>query len=512
MLENRSFDHLLGFAQLRGPDARTGEPTSIDGLTGSESNVLPSGERIAVASGADFILPIDPGHEFDDVLEQLCGDGASYPGPDGCYPPIDSSGFASCLARHLARHPARTGPVTDPGAVMRGFRPDQLPVLTRLASEFAVCDRWFSSMPGPTWPNRLFVHAASAAGLDDSPSSLRSATALIEGYRFDNGTLYDRLEAAGLPWHIVEGDALPQSLAIHGMLEHAVAGRFIGFHDFVARLSDPSFADAYVFIEPHYGHVLADGRNFKCGNSQHPLDDVTRGDRLVKDVYEAIRNSPHWASSLLVVMYDEHGGFYDHVAPPPATPPGDGTYPESSRHGFGFDQLGVRVPAIIVSPYTARGAIDHAVYDHTSLLATVEHLYGLRPLTQRDAAAARFDQLFAGDQRVDAPTRLPEPADSGIPDCEEGSLERLIAGNLERMPEELSGALEPALIGFVHVALARQVHLAAAVDRDVSGAIDREKDRLLSTFHGIRTKFDAVKLLREVDRAYARHREQGNTP
>ncbi len=508
MLENRSFDHLLGFAQLRGTDARTGEPTSADGLTGSESNVVPSGERVTVSPGADFILPVDPGHDFDDVLEQLCGAGATYPGLDGCYPPIDSSGFASRLARYLAR----TGPVTDPGAVMRGFRPDQLPVLTQLAREFAVCDRWFSSMPGPTWPNRLFVHAASAAGLDDSPSILRSATAVIEGYRFDNGTLYDRLDAAGLPWHIVEGDALPQSLAIHGMLERAVAGRFMGFHDFLTRLADPSFADAYVFIEPSYGHVLADGRNFKCGNSQHPLDDITRGEKLVKDVYEAVRNSPHWASSLLVVVYDEHGGFHDHVAPPAAIPPGDSTFPESSRHGFGFDQLGARVPAIIVSPYTARGVIDHAVYDHTSLLATVEHLYWMQPLTKRDAAAARFDHLFAGSPRDDTPTRLPEPADSGIPDCEEGFAGRRLAGDLERMPEELSGALEPALIGFVHVALARQVHLAAAVDRDVSGAIEREQDRLLSTFHGIRTKFDAVKLLREVDLAYARYREQEHLP
>src|SRR5262249_34213238 len=162
--------------------------------------------------GADFVLTIDPGHEFEDVLEQLCGAGTTYPGPGGAYPAVDCSGFASCLARHAAS--SRTA--ADPAVAMRGFRPVQLPVLTTLAAELAVCVDWFASMPGPTWPNRLFAHAASSAGLDGSPSGLRSATALLDGYRFDNGTLYDRLDRAGRRWSIVEGDALPQALAIGG--------------------------------------------------------------------------------------------------------------------------------------------------------------------------------------------------------------------------------------------------------------------------------------------------------
>lgn len=188
-------------------------------------------------------------------------------------------------------------------------------------------------------------------------------------------------------------------------------------------------------------------------------------------------------------------------------PHGDSFAPESNRHGFRLDQLGVRVPAVIVFPHVQRDVIDHTVHDHTSLVATVEHLFGLEPLTQRDATAARFDHLFtATSPREDAPTRLPDPAESGVPDCEV-SLVQNIAGDLEHMPVELAGALEPALIGFVHVALARQVHLAASVGRDVSGTIEREKDHLLSAFDGIRTKFDPVKLLRDVDRSYSRHRE-----
>jgi Phosphoesterase family len=152
-------------------------------------------------------------------------------------------------------------------------------------------------------------------------------------------------------------------------------------------------------------------------------------------------------------------------------------------------RVGVRVPAVIVSRHIKRGVIDHTVHDHTSLLATVEHLYGLGPLTKRDATAARFDHLLAANgPRDDAPTRLPDPADSGVPDCKRESLLQQIADDLVHMPNELAGVLEPALIGFVHVALARQVHLAASVERDVSGTIEREEDRLLSTLHGIRTK------------------------
>jgi phospholipase C len=500
MLENRSFDHMLGFSSLAGADAVSGEPTTVEGLTGGETNRLPSGEEIAVSAGADFSLTADPPHNFDDVLEQLCGQGATFPDAGGRYPPITMSGFASRLAQS-----AGSG---DPSSVMRAFRPDQLPVINALAAQFAVCDHWFSSLPGPTWPNRCFVHAASSAGLDDSPTMARSATALLDGYKFVNGTIFDKLSAAGVPWSVAEGDALPQVLSLSGMLEHVLEGRFFSIKDFAARVNDPAFADAYVFIEPHYGHVLADGRNFKCGNSQHPLDDVTRGEKLLKEVYETIRNSPHWASSLLIVLYDEHGGFYDHVVPPPAPPPGDPFSPDNNRHGFQFDQLGVRIPALVISPYTAGGTIDHTVHDHTSVLATVERLHGLDPLTARDAGAAGLDHLFALDSaRQDAPTRLPDPAPSGIPDCGPDLDEQLL-GVLERVPAELAGPVDSTLVGFLQVAMARELHLAAAARRDLGSAIEQEKDRLLSTYEQIHTKFDAVKFLRDVQARYnaANHR------
>lgn len=170
---------------------------------------------------------------------------------------------------------------------MKCYSPEQLPVLTTLAREFAVCDHWFSSVPGPTWPNRFFVHTASSGGLDHSPSRLDAAdSVLFNGYKFENRTIYDRLDDEDLNWTIYKGDAFPQALAISGMNVRALEGCFKEFEDFSSDVNNPGYATSYAFIEPNYGHAAA---NFTCGNSQHPLDDVTRGDRLVKTVYETIR-------------------------------------------------------------------------------------------------------------------------------------------------------------------------------------------------------------------------------
>ncbi|HXM58601.1 MAG TPA: alkaline phosphatase family protein, partial [Candidatus Dormibacteraeota bacterium] len=391
MLENRSFDHLLGFSAISGTDAATGQPTRVDGAGPATENAW-AGRTYPATEGADWVMPIDPGHEFADTLLELCHDPVANPAPKypdaatGGYPPITNAGFVADYA----------GKRGDPAEVMRCYRPEQVPVLTALAREFAVCDRWFSSMPGPTWPNRFFAHAASSGGLDDSPSKLSSlAGVTIDGFKFDNGTIFDQLGAAGLDWAIYEGDLLPVSLAISGMNLAALDGRFVSYEHFREEVRRPDFSRAYSFIEPNYGHYLIGG-HFKCGNSQHPLDDITRGERLIKDVYEAIRSSPHWERSLLIVTYDEHGGFYDHVPPPAAVPPGDSTTdPENNRHGFEFDQLGVRVPAVVVSPLVPRGTIDHRVCDHTSILRTIEDVFALEPLTQRDAVAASLLPLLS---------------------------------------------------------------------------------------------------------------------
>ena len=474
MLENRAFDQMLGFSQLKGIDAVTGQPTAIDGLDATRDwNAGPDGQRVYVSSPADWAMLYDPGHEFPDVQEQLCG-------AKGAYPNINNSGFVTNYAKVDPEHA---------GEIMKCYAPEQLPVMTTLAREFAVCDRWFSSLPGPTWPNRFFIHAASSGGLDHSPSTQNIASSLlVNGYKFDNGTIYDSLDDEGISWTIYKGDPFPQALAISGMTLRLAEGRFRDLEDFREHVQNPGYSTSYAFIEPDY-HVMAD---FVCGNSQHPKDDVTRGEALLKYVYESIRNSPHWESSVLIVTYDEHGGFYDHVPPPATVAPGDSiTDPENNLYNFDFTRLGVRVPALIISPFIPRGTIDHTVYDHTSALATLEHIFGLQPLTDRDTQANMLNHLFSlATPRTDAPQTLPDPAESGIP-CADEEEEDIAARQVAAHPVRAAEPPDPAVQPFLHVAYLR--------DRQASPEPEKEQ-RTARYLTATSTRADAKRYMAEVRR------------
>ena len=407
MLENRSFDHMLGFSGIGG----------IDGLTGKESNSYRSGTpsvNYPVTRGADWSMPVGPGHEFVDVVSQLAGGGKSYT-KGSPYPTIDNSGF---VWDYVCSPSKGEGKAPDNfGEIMKCYdTANQLPVLNALARNFAVCDHWYSSLPGPTWPNRFFVHGASSSGLDDSPSDLQ----MIEweklwGLRYDNGSIFDRLDRVFAtrklqnPWRIYRGVESPWSGSIPGVaaLHNIFIDNTIHFEQFDADINNKSgYPYFYTFIEPNYGDIIND--SYVGGQSQHPRDDVRNGEALIKSVYESIRNSPLWPNSLLIVTYDEHGGFYDHVAPPKSVPPGDSM--KWSQHGFDFTQYGVRVPAIIVSPFTPAGTVDHTLYDHSSVPATLEALVQMANLTARDFAANNVTSLLSlPTARADAPTQLPDP-------------------------------------------------------------------------------------------------------
>jgi phospholipase C len=477
MLENRAFDHMFGFSGITGIDI-AGNPTFVDGADQTrDKNVNPvTGADVPVSTPADLALKdvdVDPGHEFEHTLVALCGEGATYtPGPGG-YPQITNSGFIANYHDNGSNAPER---------IMHCYTAEQLPVLNALAREFAICDKWFSSLPGPTWPNRFFLLAASSGGLDGSPSTadIISATT-VDGYRFSNGNVFDLLDHYCIEWKIFEGDEFPVSFALSGMNLNALQGRFKDFEDFESELSESNFGPQFVFIEPKYGahsfDVTGPG-DFTCGNSMHPLDDVTRAERLVKTVYEAIRNSPHWEKSMLVVVFDEHGGFYDHVAPPAAVPPGDTITQSYVQNHFQFDQLGVRVPALIISPYIRMGVIDHTQYDHTSMLASVERLFGMKSLTERDKAASDFLHLLSLESpREDTPTVLPDPALSPL-QCEEDdedSEDRLVAQRSELRIAQRRGRyrgrrtrdIRPTStqIGFVQVALLKVLQTAEHPER-----------------------------------------------
>jgi phospholipase C len=476
MLENRAFDHMFGLSGITGVDIQ-GNPTSINGANPAlNTNIDPTTMLpVGVSTPADFQLKgidVDPGHEFPDVLTCLGGAGAVYNPVPGGYPPINNSGFIQNYLNSGSSLPSR---------IMRCFDPAQLPVLNALAGEFTLCDNWFSSLPGPTWPNRFFLLAATSGGLDGSPSTLDIIQATtVEGYRFENGNVFDLLDANCIDWRIYEGDDFPISFALSGMDLNYVEGKFSHFDGFASDVSQAGFSERFIFIEPKYGahefDITGPG-DFTCGNSMHPLDDVTRGEALVKQVYEAIRNSPCWETSVLLITFDEHGGFYDHVAPPAAVPPGDLINQSYVQNHFQFDQLGVRVPAIVVSPFTKKGVIDHTLYDHTSMLKTLESLFGMQNLTNRDKAANDFLHLLnLNTARTDPPTTLPSPAVNPNPlQCEADDQDKLMGRRSELRSARQAGTfrgvntaeipLKPSQVGFLQVALLKVLRQVDLLDR-----------------------------------------------
>jgi len=511
MLENRSFDHLFGFSAIRGTDAVTGVATGIDAPDPAvDINEDSAGKPYPVGPGAVYSLKgvdVDPGHEFGDVAMQIASHNLGFVRSYGAQPGVGEA-----------------------GRVMECFAAADLPVLNQLASEFVICDHWFSSLPGPTWPNRFFMMAATSGGLTKSPSTgdIIKATALA-GYSFEHGNIWDALDKAGILWCIVEGDKFPVSFALKGMDANALKGRFVDIGDLAAKIGSGSFAEKFIFIEPQYGthkfDVTGPG-DFSGGNSMHPLDDVRRGEQLVKTVYETIRSVPAvWESSVLLITFDEHGGFYDHVETVDVTPPGDDERNAApGQQPFDFARSGVRVPAIIVSPLIPKNLIDHTGYDHTSALATIEKLFGFGPLTNRDGSAKDFGHLFTLEEpRADTPVTLVQvagvvPGAAGVaealaPEAEDtpeslraelASLEVPVAEAVR--PEVMkagaaeAGGAKPEVVqgdgaeagvtgpqaGFAYVGLMRALSQAGS---------DEEKTAWKEEFTGIRTPRDAARFM-----------------
>lgn len=400
MLENRSFDHMFALSNIPGIQAATNLNTnSFDGVD------------YHFEGGAPERMPSDPDHGFCSVLEQLCGPGQNCSNTSP-YPARNNSGFVA----NYASTTVRSGifgrkeplPVADRGKIMLGVDTKaQAPALYALATQYALCDQWYSSLPGPTWPNRFFVHGASSDGLADAPGFqdiLKWES--VDGFEYPGGSIYDRLGPDN--FRLFQDKSGPLS----GRIPQVAALKGISFFDVhrlrhLERELEHGVAARYTFIEPAYGEVAFN--TYRHGSSQHPMDGLAAGDRLVARVYQAIRNSKLWPRSLLIITYDEHGGFYDSGNPEQgAPPPGDGTGP--NPHNFDFSVYGVRVPAVIVSPLIAKGTVDHGLYDHSSVLATVEKAFGLKPLTDRDATARDLLHLLAGPLRPDSdcPSQLPE--------------------------------------------------------------------------------------------------------
>jgi phospholipase C len=397
MLENRSFDCLVGRLGEAGPH--------FNGLSGGESNpyTASDGSSIPVPSWSDPTLEPgvmtipdpDPGELFSDMNTQLFG--LNRP-PDLQAPPM--SGFVD----NYMRQPSADKPY-DARAPMHYLTPDQVPVISLLARSFAVSDQWHASAPCQTWPNRFFVHTGSAGGY------VNNSVTVIPHL---STSIFHRLQTVGRTSRIYFHDA-PQSIALPDLWPIA-AERFRPIACFWDDAEHGDLAD-YSFIEPRY---FTDEILGHMPNDQHPPHDVVYGEQLIAKVYNAVRSSPAWKKTLLVITFDEHGGCYDHAAPPLATPP----QPHAGPDGFLFNRYGVRVPAVLISPYIAAGTIlrnapdgllhqgGPAPFDHTSIIRTLRERFDPDgpPLTDRDASAPSLDLvLILENPSNDGPDEIEPP-------------------------------------------------------------------------------------------------------
>jgi len=386
MLENRSFDQMLGFLP------RDGHLSGIEGLRGDEFNLLdptnPESQRFFVKKDAPFAMPsgLDPDHELTAVNYQLTG--TPYQPSPRC--PARNDGFVMNFAYVAQAILGRQPSDSEIELVMSCFGMGQLPALQTLAQNFCVCDHWFSAVPGPTNPNRLFVHAATSHGIAVNEFERRLAIP----------TIYGHLERSGRSWRSYYFDLNDLVQFVGLRLDRDTLRQFDRFGEDVAA---DDLAD-YTFIQPRF---LTGTDPSEVDNSQHAPADVRPGDELIATVYNALRGNPTvWRKTLLIVTYDEHGGFYDHVTPPFGAPNPDGR--TSANPPFEFTRLGLRVPTVLVSPWIAP-QVDSTPYCHTSILATVKAHFGLpRFLTARDAWASDFSRLLSTDSgfRESTPEKL----------------------------------------------------------------------------------------------------------
>jgi phospholipase C len=486
MLENRSFDNLLGwlYAEERPPDGQHFEGLTSDlwnPLDNLDADGIPFIEKVPIERNgqpktlhgrplqnpARFTLPDpDPGEGFKDTNHQLFQKydvALQYP------PPPTNMGFVQNYQNAMLYGTFSFG--DDPGnprAIMKCYTPEQTPVLSALARGFAVCDHYHCSVPSQTIPNRDFVHAATSTGhVNNGPVATCDARTIFN-------QIQDAIDAGrtDLSWRIFGNnplaagkDAAGRAAGDHFSLTRLIMTRlhdsrfdanFGTLDDFAANCRTGALP-SYSFLEPSYGGT---GQN-----DQHPPSDIRAGEQLIADVYNMVKASPAFEKTLLVITYDEHGGCYDHVPPPggaknpdPAKAPG--------QDGFLFNRFGVRVPCVLVNPYIRRGLIPRpsgfTPFDHTSIIKTAQTCFRLAgSLTERDKAAPDFSCVLTLDapRRDDLPTVSPLPWDVGAAQGSMNDLHRVMS----QVAAELTGNPAPSEADFLE--FVQQSYTALFVSR-----------------------------------------------
>lgn len=391
MMSGRSFDHMLGGLSLVMENGKKKYPR-INGLTGTESNPDTQGAIVKVQPNARFQGQLDPmpDHHFPGVDLQIFG-GA---------PP--EAGRVANMQGFVRDYFSQTNDVNRSHNIMYYFAPDKLPVLTTLATQFAVFNGWFSSIPGPTLCNRVFAHYGTSFGQIGMDFSYIRDSNIV--------SVYERLIQQGRTAKLYYYDSsspifAPAQLA-QSRLEIAAT-----YSQFVTDCATNQLPD-YSFIDPcHNSHTGPAGGQI-LASDQHPDHNVQEGERFIANTYNAIRTNPDvWKSTAFLIVYDSHCGIYDHVVPPACTPDGYTANETGTGQPFAFDRLGVRVPAVLISPWIGRGTIvqgtetpNAQVFEHASIPSTVAKFFlaGSAELTIRAQKANTFLGILTDQLRPDS--------------------------------------------------------------------------------------------------------------
>ncbi|KAJ3273444.1 hypothetical protein HDV01_004514, partial [Terramyces sp. JEL0728] len=360
----------------------------------------PNSLKVCTAPNQVDTTKYGPNHGYSETTEQLYGSRNPNPLPksapmSGFAQQASGNSFKGADAAHLQQ-------------VMAGFDPKNIPVHATLASEFTIFDRWFAAIPGPTQPNRVSAHCATSHGWYSNDRN-----SLVAGNPCRS--IFEDIHDAGLTWKNYFQEVPSMFFLRNTRLQMAANSKV--WSSFVSDAQAGKLPN-YSFLEPNFGELSQNQATFNDGHAGEP-GFFHNAEYFLKGIYELLRNSPQWENTLLLITYDEHGGFFDHV-PPPKAPNPDGITATDPNHAgvvYSFDRLGVRVPVIAVSPWIAKGKVEHtpngpqpdSQYSHASIAATIRSIFKLSspPLTAREAWSGDFSSILLDTARTDCPYVMP---------------------------------------------------------------------------------------------------------
>ncbi|KAJ5389391.1 uncharacterized protein N7496_000459 [Penicillium cataractarum] len=396
--ENRSFDTLVGGLTYN---------SAIDGLVNKKycnpANVSePNSEDVCAADIAKNVASDDPDHTITGGNMQVFG---TY------HPGVNSKSAMSGFVTEQSYMYSLQDNMMEAAEVINYYKPELVPVTNAMAENYVLFDRWFAAIPGPTDPNRAYLTSGTSYGHGDNGEVFYNAG-------MPQKSIFQQLSEKNITWINYQNttDIGPSSFPPDAMFYQWTAKS--GKDKTNVLPIDRFYTDAKAGKLPQFTWI-----NPECCDymSMHPKSPINMGENFMKGIYEALRSSPQWNQTLLIITWDEHGGFADHVPPPTGVPPGDSlTYTEKASDGqnytFHFDRLGVRVPTLLISPWVEKGLVQNKPssgdndFTHTSILKFVSELWGLESLTPRVGWSPSFGNLITNKFRADTPETLPNAA------------------------------------------------------------------------------------------------------